>query len=342
MYKTGTVSGRNVDIGRLIEFTVDYYDVLGLTRDQVPCGSTREERMAASATLDRAYRAMCRRFHPDFHPEELREEMEGKFKSVVRAHTILSHPLWRRVYDAGGAEDLPRTVEFDGKRMEVDWDHLGNYAAGTSADSVGYGLFFAVCERADELRIVPAFHPSGPEHNYEWDWVVRRDSSDDRPVKMALSLVPDEDDVLRLTSGVDVETSLPFKIYVCLPRAFVHFLRAESEVYEVRGKSVEYKGAPQVAQYVDLELLETTDLSVAHDFLCGDGLSVALDRFRSGELEQEQRERDRASGSLNWVGTDAVKKVDADVLKSVLRIKTSQTQYDPHAADFLERLKTAR
>ncbi|MFK4985429.1 hypothetical protein ACI4B7_26750, partial [Klebsiella pneumoniae] len=91
--------------------------------------------------------------------------------------------------------------------------------------TVGYGLFLDICQNKEKFNLVPAFRPSDETHNYEWDWVIPDKITHDAlgnqnpPPKIALSIVYDEEDVLRLTSGEDAITdSLPFKIYICIPR----------------------------------------------------------------------------------------------------------------------------
>jgi len=52
-------------------------------------------------------------------------------------------------------------------------------------------------------------------------------------VKLAISLVPDEEDVRRLTTGEDIGHALPFKIYICFPRACPYFFKEDSFLQEV-------------------------------------------------------------------------------------------------------------
>lgn len=62
----------------------NYYEILGLN---------------TSATLEeirRAYRILARRYHPDVNPGKASEE---KFKSIARAHGVLSDPEKRKAYD---------------------------------------------------------------------------------------------------------------------------------------------------------------------------------------------------------------------------------------------------
>ncbi|MBN8550259.1 MAG: DnaJ domain-containing protein [Deltaproteobacteria bacterium] len=62
----------------------NYYETLGLNTS-----ATFEE-------IRRAYRILARRYHPDVNPGKASEE---KFKLISQAHTVLSDPEKRKVYD---------------------------------------------------------------------------------------------------------------------------------------------------------------------------------------------------------------------------------------------------
>ncbi len=319
-----------MDAKKLIDFSVDYYAILGLIREEVPNGTTPAERRILSDILDRAYQNSCRKYHPDFNPGL--ENAEELFKLAIRAHTILSDPIARRYYDSAG-KDQSRSIEIDGKRYEIDWDDLGYYRPGTTADSVGYGLFVLLSERKTELGIVPAFYPELPQHNYEWDFAVP-----DMNLKLTISLVPDEEDVRRLTTGCDIGHALPFKIYICFPRACPYFFKSEEEVHQVGEKTITLPGRLQKAMYVDYDLLETTTLQTAQDFISGDGVRDAIAALRDGSLQKIQQEKDQRAGALNWLDTKRMKEVEAERLREILRRKTPVMKYDPHASDFLQRI----
>jgi curved DNA-binding protein len=64
-----------------------YYDVLGVPRD------------ADLEEIQRAYRRLVRRYHPDVNPHP---EAEGRLKEVTEAYEVLSDPVQRARYDRYG------------------------------------------------------------------------------------------------------------------------------------------------------------------------------------------------------------------------------------------------
>jgi curved DNA-binding protein len=69
--------------------TVDFYEVLGVSRDATP------------DQIQRSYRKLARTFHPDVNKDPAAEE---RFKEISEAYDVLSDPDTRRRYDAFGPD----------------------------------------------------------------------------------------------------------------------------------------------------------------------------------------------------------------------------------------------
>jgi DnaJ-class molecular chaperone len=67
----------------------DYYKILEVSRD------------ASKADIDKAYRRLARKYHPDLNQEDKRAKQ--KFQQVQRAYEVLSHPEKREQYDRYGS-----------------------------------------------------------------------------------------------------------------------------------------------------------------------------------------------------------------------------------------------
>ncbi|HEX3724784.1 MAG TPA: DnaJ domain-containing protein, partial [Pirellulales bacterium] len=67
----------------------DYYQILGVGRD------------AAPADIQKAYRKLARKFHPDLNPDD--KTAKGKFQEVQRAFDVLNDPSKRELYDRYGS-----------------------------------------------------------------------------------------------------------------------------------------------------------------------------------------------------------------------------------------------
>ncbi len=68
---------------------MDYYEVLG-----VQPGTSQEE-------IEKSYRSIAKKLHPDQHPVEKRPEYEAKMKELNEAYTVLKDPEKRKAYSSG-------------------------------------------------------------------------------------------------------------------------------------------------------------------------------------------------------------------------------------------------
>lgn len=73
---------------------VDYYDVLGVSRNASP------------DDIKKAYRKLALRWHPDKNPDN-KEEAEKTFKEIAEAYEVLSDKSKRDAYDGCGRSDMP-------------------------------------------------------------------------------------------------------------------------------------------------------------------------------------------------------------------------------------------
>jgi DnaJ-class molecular chaperone len=77
----------------------DYYDVLGVDRD------------ADDDALQKSYRKLAMKYHPDRNMGEGAKAAEEKFKEAKKAYEVLSDPLKRMLYDDyGHAGRKPKKV----------------------------------------------------------------------------------------------------------------------------------------------------------------------------------------------------------------------------------------
>lgn len=71
---------------------VDYYDVLGVSRD------------ASQEEIKRAFRVLARQWHPDANHDD--PNAEERFREIAAAYEVLSDPDRRRRYDQGDTIDI--------------------------------------------------------------------------------------------------------------------------------------------------------------------------------------------------------------------------------------------
>jgi curved DNA-binding protein len=84
----------------------DYYRTMGVAKD------------ATTEQINKAYRRLARKFHPDVNPNN--KEAEERFKEINEAHEVLSDPEKRRRYDQLGA-NWQQFQQAGGDPRSFDW-----------------------------------------------------------------------------------------------------------------------------------------------------------------------------------------------------------------------------
>lgn len=310
---------KEFDPKKIIDFTKDYYIILGIERNNLPKASDRQNKIEISQLIEKAFRKMARKCHPDFGGSK------DAFLDLVRARRILEDPFLRKIYDQGYFEEF--TIINEATDFKIDWGKVGNYRKGSPEDTTGFNLFFKISEMKDELKLIPAFFPSSEEHNYEWDWVIS-----DKKVKLALSIVNDESEVLRLTSGKDIEEALPFKIYICIPRTSLSIQRNNNVVLDPNGKILQNADIRSVS-YNDYNLLETTKLSTAISYITNK-LSEDLGDFVNGNLKPQNI----SNNETKWLDSNQIKQFDKEKLAEIFNMRSFEYKINEQAADFLDNI----
>lgn len=124
-------------LGRpLIVASLDYYEILGVSRK------------AAAKEVRRAYRALARKYHPDFNPAD--KGAAQKFREIQEAYEVLGNSRKRKAYDYYGpnfGERVPtRNVVVPGPakapsaKSPSEYPHYASTGTGT-ADRSGSGRF---------------------------------------------------------------------------------------------------------------------------------------------------------------------------------------------------------
>jgi len=107
------------------------------------------------------------------------------------------------------------------------------------------------------------FFPYDEEyHNFTWEIGIENAIKD-----LALSIVKDEDEVLRLTSSEAAKESLPFKIYIFFPSAITHYEREPDTIVETANFRQVYRGRIISVHTIDAELYAGTNLEDAADYI---------------------------------------------------------------------------
>jgi curved DNA-binding protein CbpA len=306
------------DPKKIIDFEKDYYNILSIDKESFPKGNTRNDVIARTKILESAFRKGARKAHPDFGGSD------EQFLDLVRARRILEDSILRKIYDNGEFLDFDINISED-TSFKVDWTKVGNYRKGTPEDTVGFSLFLRLCEKKEELGLVPAFFPTTNEHNYQWDFVIK----DSNKNKLVISIVNDENEVLRLTTSDKIQDSLPFKIYICVPESSLVFSRDNNLTTDPYGKTL-INGTILNANYNDLDLLESTNINSTNDYI-EKALAQDLIAFKNGELKSKSYKNQK-----KWISSEELKKIDKEKLQEIVNFRSFEVANLENADTWLD------
>jgi DnaJ-class molecular chaperone len=81
---------------------VNYYKILEVRED------------ASSEVIEKAYKALCVKYHPDKHPPDKRTWAMKKMQELNEAYSVLSDPVQRRSYGEQKKQQLLQIFWEDG------------------------------------------------------------------------------------------------------------------------------------------------------------------------------------------------------------------------------------
>ena len=82
----------------------DYYEILEVSKK------------ASKEIIDKAYKTLAKKYHPDANPEEKKQWAEEKFKKINEAYEILSNEEKREEYD--------KQIEIEKRRVLIETENL--------------------------------------------------------------------------------------------------------------------------------------------------------------------------------------------------------------------------
>jgi AICAR transformylase/IMP cyclohydrolase PurH len=113
------------------------------------------------------------------------------------------------------------------------------------------------------------------------------------------------------------------------------FVREENSVLTPEGKILS-NGNITKAAYNDLDLLETTNLETANDYI-KNKLKTDLFKFHSGELKPAIK-----TNQAKMMDSEEMKQFDKDKLSEILNIRKFIFNNDEKASEFLENIDNKR
>jgi len=263
------------DIYNFIDFSLDYYELLDVDKTKLQPGKNLEQRKYNRRVLHKAFQKQAWTVHPDRYPDDQKEKQAEIFKNTVRAYEILSDPQLRRIYENGDSRDS------EAREIGVDPNSLGKFRQESIENEIGTILFSLLMENISGNHKMKFFPYDEEYHNFTWEIEL-----EDSKMNLALSIVKDEDEVLRLTSSDDAKESLPFKIYIFFPSAITHYEREPDTVVETANFREVYRGKILSVKTIDAELYAGTNLEDAVEYIRSGKVNEDIEKCTQGHWQE--------------------------------------------------------
>ena len=85
----------------------NYYDILQVNRNASP------------EIIEKAYKTLAKKYHPDLQAEENKKQAEEILKEINEAYEVLSNPEKKKVYDISLSSSEPRQESTQETRQET-------------------------------------------------------------------------------------------------------------------------------------------------------------------------------------------------------------------------------
>jgi hypothetical protein len=264
----------NKNIINNIDFNVDYYAILNINKENLynedDITNKIINRRKNYKILNKAYKEMACIFHPDLAPTGKVAEYTEKFKSLIKAYTILSDPYLRKIYDN-------KEIKFiNSNNINIDWSLVGKFKKDSLENEVGNIIILSILDRLGKDGKLVFVPDDEKYHNYNWEIEISYCSKN-----LTLSIVSDDEKILKLTDAKKIENSLPFQIYLYFPNLFFKIEKEEALIVEDSdGTLIKYPGKIKNISYIDYEIFSCTCIDNIIDFIKSDEFNNKLIEYK--------------------------------------------------------------